>query len=181
MPQTLPTNDALLVVGMIRAAYARSISAALSQVVAQPSIAMQPGSAIVMEVREGGRIFRFNEPLYVNRFAKNGFIYLQNRSLSILSFGSSELDAVASFREDFAALWDCIAEAPDYTNAGSHKSEAAVSVTCKQRSRGVMIRCRERLVTLRGRCFKRDFKNTQNTTIFTFSTTAGKNPRSIPR
>jgi hypothetical protein len=99
----------------VRAAYVRSVVAALSQNGTQASILMQEALAVVLEVREGGRIFRLNEPIYLTRFAENGYIYLRNRSLSILSYGTSEQDAVVSFREDFGALWDCIAKADDAT------------------------------------------------------------------
>jgi hypothetical protein len=79
------------------------------------AIQMQQDIAVVPEVREGGRIFRLNEPIYLTRSAENGYIYLRNRTLSILSYGCSPHDAVQAFQEDFGALWDFIAQADDAT------------------------------------------------------------------
>src|SRR5258708_1430301 len=108
MPQTIfGINEQM-------AAYVRgTLAAALSQVTTQPSILIGSMSALVLEVQENGRIFGLNEPLYIPRFSESGLIYYQFKPLSILAYGSSERAALASFYEDFGALWDCIAQATD--------------------------------------------------------------------
>ena len=72
-----------------------------------------PTWGLLLEVPEGNRIFRLNEPLTVSKFAENGYICLEHKGLSILSFGHSEHEAVRAFCEDFGALWDNIAQVAD--------------------------------------------------------------------
>ncbi len=65
------------------------------------------------EVRASGRIFRLNRPLSVTRFSENGMCYCEYKPLAITSFGRSYALAMQAFHEDFAALWDAIAEVGD--------------------------------------------------------------------
>jgi hypothetical protein len=88
------------------------VSAASSQLV-NGSINIYPTWGMLLEISEGGRIFRLNQPLVITRFAESGYICLEHKELGILSFGRSEAEAVNAFREDFGALWDGIAQAKD--------------------------------------------------------------------
>lgn len=65
------------------------------------------------EIHASGRIFRLNRPIPITRFAENGMCYCEYRPLAIMSFGRSHALAMKSFNEDFAALWDAIAETDD--------------------------------------------------------------------
>lgn len=67
----------------------------------------------LLEIHNGGRIFRLNEPLYVQRYAENGYIYLESRQLSIIAYGRSEQEAASSFYEDFSMMWNSVAECDD--------------------------------------------------------------------
>jgi hypothetical protein len=67
----------------------------------------------VLEIHESKRIFRLNQPIYVNRFTDNGLIYFESKALSILAYGRSENEAVESFYGDFGATWDLIAQVSD--------------------------------------------------------------------
>jgi hypothetical protein len=97
-------------------AYLRTvISAASAQLEAAPPIQLGDTWGFLLEVKESGRIFRLNAPLVVSRSAENGYVCLEHKDLSILSFGCSEAEAVRAFCEDFGALWDGIAQAPNST------------------------------------------------------------------
>lgn len=83
---------------------------------------LQPTAAPLLELCYDGRIFRLRQPIYLARYAEDGYIYLESKELSIVAYGTSERGAVRSFEEDFATLWDEIANAPD----GSLTSDARV-------------------------------------------------------
>lgn len=76
-------------------------------------IAVQPSHAVLLEVPYHGRLFRLNHPVYLSRFAEDGYIYFAAPELSLLSYGRSEEEATKSVFEDFAVLWETIGESPD--------------------------------------------------------------------
>jgi hypothetical protein len=78
-------------------------------------IVLDDTRALVTEVQHNGRVFRLKEVLVLARSAENGLIYFESEPLSILSYGRSPDEAIQSFCEDFAMMWDVIAEAPDDT------------------------------------------------------------------
>jgi hypothetical protein len=80
----------------------------------KPSRLLVPLSGIV----SGGRIFRLTVPIVVELCAEDGAWLCEYKPFSILSFGASPQQSVFSFFEDFAVLWDEIAEARDETLAG---------------------------------------------------------------
>jgi hypothetical protein len=80
-----------------------------------PPVMVSEVAVHISEVRCGGRIFRLSESIILKRSAENGLIYIESRPLSILSYGSSVLEAVYSFCEDFATMWDVIAQDDDNT------------------------------------------------------------------
>jgi len=68
---------------------------------------------ILREVRVFGAVFRLNEPIQIAVFYEDGIWSCESRALSILAFGSSQQEALDSFREDFSAMWDIIGQSPD--------------------------------------------------------------------
>jgi hypothetical protein len=93
--------------------YLRALVPAASAQLETPSVQIQPTHAVLLQVEYNGRIFRLNEPIYLTRYAENGYIYLESKRLSIIAHGTSPLDAVNSFQQDFSMLWDAIAECHD--------------------------------------------------------------------
>jgi hypothetical protein len=69
--------------------------------------------ATLSKVEQNGRVFRLNTPILVNLFVEDALHYCEHPPLSIMSFGPSQSDAVHSFCEDFAMLWDAIAQSED--------------------------------------------------------------------
>jgi hypothetical protein len=103
MPQLLETQEP----------YLRTVLSAASAQLEPSSVVMQPTHAVLLQVQYSGRIFRLNEPIYLVRYAENGYIYLESKLLSIIGYGRSERDAVNSFCEDFVVLWEAIAQSAD--------------------------------------------------------------------
>jgi hypothetical protein len=68
---------------------------------------------IIAEVRNAGRIFRLNDPILVSEFCENAIFYCESKRLSILAFGHTQNEARRAFHEDFAVMWDEIAQSPD--------------------------------------------------------------------
>jgi hypothetical protein len=93
--------------------YLRTLLPAASAQLETASVMIQPTFAVLLEVQHHDRIFRLNTPIYLTRYAENGYIFLESKVLSIIAYGRSEQEAVESFREDFSALWDTIAQCPD--------------------------------------------------------------------
>ena len=69
--------------------------------------------ATLREIEHAGKIFRLNGPIVVSFFEEDALVYCEYAPLSILSFGRSRDDAARSFCEDFAMLWDVVAQSPD--------------------------------------------------------------------
>ena len=69
--------------------------------------------ATLAEIEHDGKIFRLNAPIVVSFFVEDALFYCEYAPLSILSFGPSQSDAVLSFCEDFAMLWDAIGQSED--------------------------------------------------------------------
>jgi len=67
------------------------------------------------EVRFDGKIFQLNSPIFVTVYVEDGVWYCENTDFSSLSFGATAEEAVHSFCEDFAVLWDEIANTPAET------------------------------------------------------------------
>ena len=76
-------------------------------------ILIQPSYAVVFEVCANGRVFRLNAPISLVRYAENGYIYFESKLFGIVACGQSPQIAADSFQEDFAVLWDEIAQQPD--------------------------------------------------------------------
>jgi hypothetical protein len=75
-------------------------------------------SLLLDEVRSQGRLFRLKHPVRIEvRNLADGWCY-ESKTLAILAFGRSEQEARDSFNEDFAVLWDAIAQAPDESLTG---------------------------------------------------------------
>jgi len=69
--------------------------------------------AVIKEIRNAGNVFHLNEPVQVSLFCENALYYCESKPLSILSFGRTQREAVSAFNEDFAMMWDVIAQSPD--------------------------------------------------------------------
>jgi len=69
--------------------------------------------ATLTEIEHDGKVFRLNAPIVVSFFAEDALFYCEYAPLSILSFGPSQSDATHSFCEDFAMLWDAVAQSDD--------------------------------------------------------------------
>jgi hypothetical protein len=107
MPVLLDVQSPYLRTVLTAAAYA----SARSEI--QTSILVQPTFAVLLEIRNNGRIFRLNEPLYLSRYAENGYIYLESKLLSTIGYGQSLASAAEDFQEEFAVLWDAVAQCED--------------------------------------------------------------------
>lgn len=68
---------------------------------------------IIPEIHHAGNIFRLTEPIRTSVFCENAIFYCESKPLSILSFGHTRDDARRAFNEDFAMMWDEIAQSPD--------------------------------------------------------------------
>jgi hypothetical protein len=65
------------------------------------------------QIRASSRVFTLNAPLEIASFRQDDLWYYESKPLSMLSFGHSQDEALNSFHEDFAVLWDAIAQSPD--------------------------------------------------------------------
>jgi hypothetical protein len=97
-----------------RAGYVSSIE----RQVGIPPIAMSITSQIdwpLTHVEYGRRVFELRHPVHVflSLDFDNGAWVCENKSLSILAFGSNIRQAIDSFSEDFEMMWDVIAQSPD--------------------------------------------------------------------
>jgi hypothetical protein len=77
------------------------------------TIVFEPGFQILREIETGGRVFRLGHPVDVHVSIEDGLWINQSNDLSILAAGESRAEALRSFCEDFAVLWEQIATAPD--------------------------------------------------------------------
>jgi hypothetical protein len=68
---------------------------------------------VLQEVRCHGRLFRLHQLLQVEVSSFAGGWCYESKPLTILAFGRTEQEALASFTEDFSVLWDAIVQAPD--------------------------------------------------------------------
>lgn len=72
------------------------------------------GSSVWLhEISANGRRFLLRWPISPRLFFEDAVWFCESEILAILAFGRSEKEAVQSFLEDFVALWDAIAQAPD--------------------------------------------------------------------
>ena len=81
------------------------------------------------EVAVAGNAFVFAAPVEGDMFHEEGLWYLESKPFSILSFGQTKTDALHSFRSDFVAVWENIAEASD-----ADLTSSAVAVKAALRS-----------------------------------------------
>jgi hypothetical protein len=65
------------------------------------------------EVRSPGVIYRLSDPIQVEVSFENGLWVYEAKAFSILAFGSTEAEALCSFYEDFAVLWEEIGQSSD--------------------------------------------------------------------
>ena len=73
---------------------------------------------LLPEVRSQGRRFQLNRPVRIEvTNSVDGWCY-ESKPLAILAFGKSKQQAQDSFTEDFAVLWDAIAQARDESLTG---------------------------------------------------------------
>jgi hypothetical protein len=68
---------------------------------------------VIEEIKNSGRIFRLSEPIVVSVFCEDAIFYCEFKPLSILAFGQTKTEARHAFQEDFAMMWDEIAQSPD--------------------------------------------------------------------
>jgi len=69
-----------------------------------------------VEVRALGRVFDLKNRVPVTIWCEGGDAWwCESKELRILAFGHSRSAALASFREDFAVLWEAIAQSADET------------------------------------------------------------------
>ncbi|MGA2722172.1 MAG: hypothetical protein ABSG79_07125 [Bryobacteraceae bacterium] len=77
------------------------------------TMVFEPGFQILHEIETGGQVFRLSRPIDVHVSIEDGLWINQSHDLSILAAGESKAEALRSFCEDFAVLWEQIATAPD--------------------------------------------------------------------
>jgi hypothetical protein len=65
------------------------------------------------EIVVPGRRLLLNWFLTPRLYIEDSTWYCESESLGILAFGHSSEEAIHSFVQDFSALWDAIAQAPD--------------------------------------------------------------------
>jgi hypothetical protein len=65
------------------------------------------------DVPFGGRVFRLKSPIDLDLYEQDGSWCCENKDFSSLTFGGTAQEAVYSFCEDFAVLWNEIANAPN--------------------------------------------------------------------
>jgi hypothetical protein len=80
---------------------------------ARPSRLLIP----VQLIEGGGRLFALKAPILIELCVEDGSWVCEYKPFSVISFGASPERAVYSFFEDFAVVWDEIAEARDETLA----------------------------------------------------------------
>jgi hypothetical protein len=73
----------------------------------------QTSLQIERHLRDGGKIFHLRTPIHVEVAEEDGMWQCESTSLGIVAAGPSQEDALRSFTEDFAVLWEEIAQAPD--------------------------------------------------------------------
>jgi hypothetical protein len=78
----------------------------------------QTSSQIERELQDGGNVFHLRAPIQVEVAVENGLWQLESTTLGIVAAGPSQEDALRSFTEDFAVLWEEIAQAPDVETRG---------------------------------------------------------------
>ncbi len=69
--------------------------------------------ASMREIRYAGRRFRLKRRLWVRLDHENDVWYAENPAFGIIAYGDSIQEALNSFQEDFAVLWEEIAQAPN--------------------------------------------------------------------
>jgi hypothetical protein len=65
------------------------------------------------DISAGGQNFVFNEPLMVALSRENGLWNCSAEKLSLFAFGNSREEAQRSFAQDFAMMWDLVAQSRD--------------------------------------------------------------------
>jgi len=65
------------------------------------------------EVRSPGVIYRLRHPIQVEVSFENGLWVNEAKGFSILAFGPTRAEALCSFCEDFAVLWEEIGQSSD--------------------------------------------------------------------
>ena len=83
-----------------------------------PSLVFEPGFQILNEIEVGNRLFRLRAPIDVRVALEDGLWINEAGPLSILAFGDTRGEALRSFCDDFAVLWDEIANASDASLTG---------------------------------------------------------------
>jgi hypothetical protein len=73
----------------------------------------QTSMQIERDLQDGGNVFHLRTPIQVEVAVENGLWHLESTTLGIVAAGPSREDALRSFTEDFAVLWEEIAQAPD--------------------------------------------------------------------
>ena len=68
---------------------------------------------IERQLQDGGNVFRLRAPIQVEIAEEGGMWHCESAAFGILAAGSSQEDALRSFAEDVAVLWEEIAQAPD--------------------------------------------------------------------
>lgn len=74
---------------------------------------IQTTMQIERELQDGGNIFHLRTPIRVEVAVEDGLWHCESTTLGIVAAGQSQEDAFRSFTEDFAVLWEEIAQAPD--------------------------------------------------------------------
>jgi hypothetical protein len=93
----------------------------------------EPGFQILNEIEADNRIFRLSAPVDVTVSIEDGLWINAAGPLSIFAVGDSRGEALRSFCDDFAVLWDEIACAPDDSLTGDAirvKRALNVAVKC---------------------------------------------------
>jgi hypothetical protein len=73
----------------------------------------QASLQIERQLRDGGNTFHLRAPIQVDVAEEDGMWHCESASFGIFAAGPSQDDALRSFTEDFAVLWEEIAQAPD--------------------------------------------------------------------
>ncbi len=89
------------------------ISSFASVTTVAASGALATSVTVLHEVNSAYGVLQLVTPVAISVFQQDGNWFAQNTELSILSIGRSMREALQSFQDDFAILWDEIAQTPD--------------------------------------------------------------------
>lgn len=81
------------------------------------------------QLQDGGNIFHLRAPIQVQIAEEDGLWHCESASFGIFAAGLSKEAALRSFTEDFAVLWDQVAQAPD-----SELTDDAIHLKCALRN-----------------------------------------------